>query len=111
MSAQCSQILPNAMLFTVKSQISSDMEAFPNDNRQHGLWTPREEISFTARPKIQSQSQIFRYSRSIFCLPHWPNFSNIFDLYLHWVSVVRVLYEHKICMQNAAFFDVPHRGM
>ena len=27
----------------------------------HGLWTPREEIAFTARPKIQSQSQIFRY--------------------------------------------------
>ena len=53
------------------------------------LRTPREEIAFTARPKIQSQSQIVRYGRSIFCLPHWPNFSNIFDLCLHWVSVVR----------------------
>ena len=51
----------------------------------HRLQTPREEIVFTARPKIQSQSQIVRYSRSIFCLPHWPNFSDIFD----WVSVVR----------------------
>ena len=57
----------------------------------HGLRTPREEIVFTARPKIQSQSQIFRYGGSIFCLPHRPNFSDIFDLCLHWVSVVRVL--------------------
>ena len=55
----------------------------------HGLRTPREEIAFTARPKIQSQSQIFRYGGSIFCLPHRPNFSDIFDLCLHWVSVVR----------------------
>ena len=58
----------------------------------HGLWTPREEIVFTARPKIHSHSQIFRYGRSIFCLPHRPIFSGIFDLCLHWVSVVRVLY-------------------
>ena len=55
----------------------------------HGLRTPREEIAFTARPKIQSQSQIFRYGRSIFRLPHWPNLSDIFDLCLHWVSVDR----------------------
>ena len=55
----------------------------------HGLRTPREEIAFTARPKIHSQSQIFRYGWSIFCLPHRPNFSDIFDLCLHWVSVVR----------------------
>ena len=55
----------------------------------HGLRTPREEIAFTARPKIHSHSQIFRYGGSIFCLPHRPNFSDIFDLCLHWVSVVR----------------------
>ena len=61
----------------------------PGHNMYHGLRTPREEIAFTARPKIQSQSQIFGYGRSIFCLPHWPNFSDIFDLCLHWVSVVR----------------------
>ena len=54
---------------------------------KHGLRTPREEIAFTARPKIQSK--IFRYSQSIFCLPHRPNFSDIFDLCLHWVSIVR----------------------
>ena len=57
----------------------------------HGLRTPREEIAFTARPKIHSHSQIFRYCGSIFCLPHRPNFSDIFDLCLHWVSVVREL--------------------
>ena len=56
---------------------------------QHGLRTPREEIAFTARPKTHSHSQMFRYDRSIFCLPHRPNFSDIFDLCLHWVSVVR----------------------
>ena len=56
----------------------------------HGLLrTPREEIAFTARLKIQSQSQIFRYGLSIFCVPHRPNFSDSFDLCLHWVSVVR----------------------
>jgi len=60
------------------------------------LRTPREEIAFTARPKIQSQSQIFRYGQSIFCLPHRPNFSVIFDLCIHWVSVVRVLKWKKI---------------
>ena len=56
--------------------------------KNHGLRTPREEIAFTARPKIQSQSQIFRYGWSIFCLPPRPNFSYIFDLCLHRVSVV-----------------------
>ena len=55
----------------------------------HGLRTPREEKAFPARPRIQSQSQIFRYNGSIFCLPHRPNFSDTFDLCLHWVSVVR----------------------
>jgi hypothetical protein len=56
----------------------------------HGLRTPGEEIAFTAQPKIKSQSQIYRYGLSIFCLPQRPNFSDIFYLCLHWVSVVRV---------------------
>jgi hypothetical protein len=30
----------------------------------------------------------FRYGRRIFCLPYRPNFSDIFDLCLYWVSVV-----------------------
>ena len=51
----------------------------------HGQGTPREAIAFTALPKINSQSQIFRYDRSIFCLPHRPKFSDTFDLCLHWV--------------------------
>ena len=55
----------------------------------HGLRTPSEEIAFTAQPKIKSQSQIFRYGRSKFCLPQRPKFSDFFDLCLHWVSVVR----------------------
>ena len=50
----------------------------------HGLRTLREDIAFTARPKIQCQSQ------SIFCLPQRPIFSDFFDLCLHWVSVVCV---------------------
>ena len=54
----------------------------------HGLRTPREEIDFTSRPKIHYHSQIIRYSRSIFCLPHRPKFS---ALCLNWVSVVCVL--------------------
>ena len=68
------------------------------DNLDHGLRTPREVIAFTARPKIQSQSQIFRYGRSIFYLPHRPNFSDIFDLCCHWVSVVRVPIHWIVCV-------------
>jgi hypothetical protein len=68
----------------------------------HGLRTPREEIAITARPKIQSQSQIFRYGRSIFCLPHRPNFSDIFDSCLQWVCVVHVQEQIKktFCYQK-----------
>ena len=58
------------------------------NGKNHGLQTLREEIAFTSRPKIQSQSQIFRYGGSIFCLPHRPNFSDVINLCLHWVSVV-----------------------
>ena len=59
------------------------------DDKNHGLRTSGEEIPFTAQPKINSQSKIFRYSRSMFCLPHRPKFSDFFDLCFHWVSVVR----------------------
>ena len=45
--------------------------------------------SLHAWPKIHSHSQIFKYGQTIFCLPHRPIFSDIFDLCLHWVSVVR----------------------
>ena len=56
---------------------------------RHGLRTLGEEIAFTTRPKIHYPSQIFRYRQSLFCLPHGLKFSDVFDLCLHWVSVVR----------------------
>ena len=36
-------------------------------------WRPERKSSslHSAQPKINSHSQIFRYDRSIFCLPHW----------------------------------------
>jgi hypothetical protein len=53
-------------------------------NWQHGLRTSGEEIALPARPKINSQSQIFRCCQSVFCLLHRPKFSDFFD----WVSLV-----------------------
>ena len=44
----------------------------------HGLRKPGEEIAFIAQPKIYSRSQILRYCRSIFCLPHRPKFQKYF---------------------------------
>ena len=79
------------LIFFNEKKIEKD-----SDNFWHGLRTPRQEIAFTARPKIQSQSQIFRYGGSTFCLPHRPNFSDIFDLCLHWVSVVRVSTQYAL---------------
>ena len=67
-----------------------------SDGFHHGLQTPDKEIALTARPKIKSQSQIFRYGQSIFCLPHRPKISDFFDLCLHWVSVVRDLKHHHV---------------
>jgi hypothetical protein len=46
-------------------------------------------MTFTTRPKIKSQSQIFRLAEAYFCLPHQPNFSDFFYLCRHRVSVVR----------------------
>ena len=60
-----------------------------NNSSTHGLRTPREKIAFTKRPKIHSHFQFFRYGQSIFCMSHWPNFSDIFDVCLHCVFVVR----------------------
>ena len=58
------------------------------NGHKHGLRMPGEEIVFTAWPKMNSHSQIFRYGRSLYCLPHQSKFSDFFDLCLHWVSVV-----------------------
>ena len=76
--------IPRTKSYYVISNVS-------DNDLKHGLRTPRKEIAFTAQPKIQSQSQIFRYGGSIFCVPHRPKFSDIFDLCHHWVSVVRDL--------------------
>ena len=70
----------------------------------HGLQAPGEEIAFTARRKIKSQSQIFRYVQSIFCLPHRPKISDFFDLCLHWVSVVRAT--TAVYCQNRSSKDI-----
>ena len=70
----------------------------------HGLRTSDEEIAFTARPKINSHSQIFRYGRKhILPATSAQIFSDFFDLCLYWVSVVRALYHwdcivHLLCM-------------
>ena len=48
----------------------------------HGLRRSGEEISFTARPKIKSQLQIFKFGQSIF---YQPTISDFFDLCLHAV--------------------------
>ena len=77
----------------------------------HGLRTPGEEIAFTARPKIHSYSQIFRYGRSTFCLPHRHKFSYFFELCLHWVSVVRaldylIIPQYGISIQGWLFFPI-----
>ena len=55
--------------------------------KMHILRTPREEIAFTAWPKIHFHSQIFRYDQSIFCLPHRPNISDSFNFCLHLLGV------------------------
>ena len=62
---------------------------FPSIIRQIVSGTDYGHPVRKSRPKINSHSQIFRYAWSIFCLPHRPKFSDIFDLCLHWVSVVR----------------------
>ena len=67
----------------------------------HGLRTPGEEIAFPARPEIKSQSQIFRYGRSILYLPHRPKFSDFFDFCLHWVSVV-CAHGHRLVSQASS---------
>ena len=83
----------------VKAISSPDVRDVSQISSQyHRLRTLRQQIAFTAQPKIQSQSQIFRYGGSIFCLPHQPIFLDIFDLCLHWVSVVREQYVAGNCL-------------
>ena len=70
---------------------------FSNRIKQSRLPTDYERqvscITFTARPKINSHSQIFRYGRSIFYLPYLPKFTDFIDLCLHWVCWVSVVHD------------------
>ena len=53
------------------------------------------------------------FNNSVFCLPHWPNFSDIFDLCLHWVSVVRELSyynDSQECKTLSKLFNLDHNG-
>ena len=67
--------------------------SFPADvfGSNHGLQTPSEEIAFTARAKIKSQSQVcigtVQWKHILSAI--LPIISGFFDLCLHWVSVVR----------------------
>ena len=85
-------------------EIRSQKTLSGNYGVRHGLRTPGEEFTFTARPKIKSQ--IFRYSRSIFCLPHRPKFSDFFDLCLHLVSVVRDDTQPVLIFSRARIFHL-----
>ena len=49
-----------------------NQELLPN-KWDHGLRTPGEEIPFTARPKINSHSQIFKYGWIFFVCPTFQN--------------------------------------
>ena len=84
-------LFPMFWITRKKSKIKCTKYALDNNFcLAHGQRTPSEDIAFTARPKINSHSKIFRYGgRSICCLPHLPEFLDFFDLCLHWVSIVR----------------------
>ena len=63
----------------------------------YGLRTPSEEIALSPWPKIKPQSIIFRYGRSIFCLPHRHKISDFFDSCLQQFSLVRFL-NNELCL-------------
>ena len=56
-----------------------------SDDLVHGLWRLSEEIAFSKYGQKSTPTPNF------LGLPHRPKFSDFFDLYLHWVSVVRAL--------------------
>ena len=58
--------------------------------------------------KIYSRSQLFRYGRSKFCLPHRLNFSDSFDLCLHWVSVLSPCILRSKNMKESRTFKLEH---
>ena len=74
------QIMYYLLHIEMVDEIRSQKTLSGNYGVRHGLRTPGEEIAFTARPKIKSQSQCYRYGRSIFQLSHRPKVSDFFDL-------------------------------
>ena len=77
----------------------------------HWLWTPREDSLPCTAEKIQSQSQIFRYGQSIFCLPHRPIFSDFIALWLHWVSSDQVHFRKNWSYLFISGLPVPIFGL
>ena len=61
----------NSISRSLYSFVPIDIYSVRPNMFDHGLWTLGEEIVFTTWPKINSHSQIFRYGRSIFCLPNF----------------------------------------
>ena len=59
-------------------------------------WKGNKTFLSDLKEKIEKQNETNR---------HWKK------TYTQRKIFHNMLYEHKICMQNAAFFDVPHRGM
>ena len=78
------------------SVVFSNFHQNMNNTTDYGR--PLRKSPSLHRPKINSQSQIFRYGPSIFYMPHRPKFSDFFDLCLHWVSVVRELHRVFPCV-------------
>ena len=81
------QIMYYLLYIEMVDEIRSQKTLSGNYGVRHGLRTPGEEIAFTARPKIKSQSQCYRYGRSIFQLSHRPKVSDFFDLLMPSLDV------------------------
>ena len=58
------QILKIELIFPIKQFLLEFLQNIKHLSHDliHGLWTPSEEITFTARPKINSHSQIITYT-------------------------------------------------
>ena len=110
----CAQLWAGSLLVVVK-QLSGSTKYH---RFFHGLRTPGEKILFAAWPKINCQSQIFRCSQSIFCLPHRHKFSDIFDGFIGcpWSVLVRPVQltkspDRPLVHQEILWFpNSPHMG-
>ena len=66
----------------------------------HGLQMRGEVIAFTAWPKIISHSHSLRSRQRLFCLSHWPKFSDFFGLfpsYIYSWSIGHILEHEFFC--------------